>query len=263
MATKINHTFLIKGQDPYKIFAEYKAGAANRPVVRKGKLRVAQAAPILAETFGTTNHDPMFTLKDRNNNTVIIATSGHNDFEVFTTTGGTLAQGGRCRCCQEDFTDVAIGYPVAYQEHRVLINTAGDARYKNLYTFWVEDRFCCFECALYYLRVMLARPNDNRDPVLQNSEHWLNMLYRLMHPNSPPLRAAPDPKLLASNGSKLTKEQWLDRRHVYKQTDRILMIPAKREYVQQTVNRPILAIAQPQEYSLANPLAISASVPST
>ena len=262
MATRINHTFLIKGQDPYKLLAEYKAGAANRPVVRKGKMKVVQAAPMLAETFGTTNRDPIFTVKDRNNNTVIIATSGHHDFEVFTATGGTLAQGGRCRCCLEDFTGVAIGYPVAYQEHRVLTNTTGIAQYKNLYTFWVEDRFCCFECALYYLRVISARPNDCRDPTTQSSEQWLNMLYRLMYPGSPPLRQSADPKLLQSNGSHLTRAQWLDRRHTYRVTDRILMIPAKREYVQQAVNRPILAIAQPQDYSLMNALSSTMLVPS-
>ena len=86
---------------------------------------------------------------------------------------------------------------------------------------------------------MLARPNNQRDPILQSSEHWLIMLYRLMHPGASTLRPAPDPKLLQGT---LTREQWLDRRHVYKQTDRIVIIPAKREYIQQVVNRPIVAI---------------------
>lgn len=240
MATKINPTFLIKGIDPYQAFAKYKAGAANRPVVRKGKLRVVQSAPMLAEKYGATNESAIFTVKDRNNNSVVIATSDHADYEVFTSSGGMLPAGGRCRTCQEQFTTVGIGYPVAFQEHRILTNVNGPAQYSNLYTFWVEDKFCSFECALHYVRFMLARPNNQRDPILQSSECWLIMLYRLMHPGAPTLRPAPDPKLLQGT---LTREQWADRRHVYKQTERIVMIPAKREYMQQVINRPIVAIA--------------------
>jgi hypothetical protein len=129
-----------------------------------------------------------------------------------------------------------LGYPIGYQEQLILPNNLedGPARYRIMYVFWVEERFCSFECALGYIRLILARPADFRDPTLKESERLLKVLFSLTYPeNATPLRPAQDPRLLQSNGGSLTKEQWQDARHVYIRTDRVLLIPAKVEYLQQ------------------------------
>lgn len=243
MATRITPTFLLKGVDPNKILADYQAGVYSRPIVVKSKIRIAQNTSILAPTYGSTNQDPIFAVKDRNNNSVVIATTGHSDFEIFTRTGGNLPVGGRCEHCRDEFEHTAIGYPVGYQEQTILTNDTADvkqAQYRVLYVFWVEGRFCDFECALGYLRIMLGRPATYRDTTLRDSERMLRHLHKLTHPTAAPLRPAQDPRLLQSNGGSLTKEVWKDHRHLWVRSDRILMIPAKAEYVQQNFTNPTM-----------------------
>lgn len=245
MATRVTPTFLLKGLDPNKLLTDYQAGFFSRSSIVKTKITIAQNTAILAPTYGTTNQSPVFCVKDRNNCSVIIATTGHADYEVFTRTGGDLPVGGRCDHCKDDFTHTAVGYPVGYQELTALTNDETDskkARYRVLYIFWVEGKFCTFECALGYVRIILSRPSDYRDTTLRDSERMLKTLYKLTYPTAPLLRPAQDPKLLRINGGSLTKEEWQDNRHVYIRTDRILMIPAKVEYVQQNFINPVMTI---------------------
>ena len=63
-----------------------------------------------------------------------------------------------------------------------------------------------------------------------------------MYPTAAILRPAQDPRLLRLNRGSLTKEEWQDQRHIYIRTDRILMIPAKVEYIQQNFLNPVMAI---------------------
>lgn len=240
MATRVTPTFLLKGLDPHKLLADYQAGFFSRPVTNKTKIQISQNKTILAPIYGSTNHSPIFCVKDKNNSSVIIATTGHADYEVFTKSGGDLPVGGRCDKCKEDFTCTSMGYPVGYQEITVLTNddNSTEARYRVLYVFWVEGKFCSFECTLGYIRAVLSLPADYRDTTLRDSERMLKTLYKLTYPDAPPLRPSQDPKLLQVNGGSLTKEQWQDSAHIYVRTDRVLMIPAKVEYMRQKFVEP-------------------------
>jgi len=245
MATRIVPTFLLKGLDPNRLFADYQSGVFARQPVHKSKITISQNTTILAPSYGTTNQSPIFCIKDRNNCSVVIATTGHTNFEVFTSTGGNLPTGGRCDFCKEDFTETAIGYPVGYQETLILTNddpNPKNSHYRIIYTFWVEGEFCSFECALGYIRILLSHPSDYRDTTIRDSERLLKLLYKFMYPTAGILRPAQDPKLLRSNKGSLTKEEWKDNRHIYIRTDRILMIPAKIEYLQQNFLNPVMAI---------------------
>jgi len=242
MSTHITPTFLLKGVDPDKLLADYHSGFFSRPITAKQKIVIAHNTTILAPTYGINNHDPIFCMKDRNNCSVVIATTGHSDFEVFTRTGGELPIGGRCDHCKQDFSNIAVGYPLGFQEQTVLTNDDTDpknARYRILYVFWVEGEFCSFECALGYIRMILSLPSDHRDTSLRDSERMLKILYKLTYPTAPQLRPAQAPRLLLSNKGSLTKEQWEEMRHIYVRTDRVLMIPAKVEYVQQYFLNPV------------------------
>lgn len=242
MATRVTPTFLLKGLDPNKLLIDYQAGVFSRPPISKKKITIAQNTAILAPKYSTSNYASVFCMKDRNNCSVIIATTNQSDFQVFTETGGQLPVGGRCKHCLEDFTGTAVGIPVANQELTVLTNTdpnPRNARYRVIYVFWVEKRrFCTFECALGYIQMMLSRSSEYRDTTIRDSERLLRLLFKLQYPTAGPLRPAQDPDLLGA----LTKEEWKDQRHVYIRTDRVLMIPAKVEYVQQNFINQMVAI---------------------
>ncbi len=236
MATRVMPTFLLKGVDPAKLLSDYHAGVFSRPIPVKAPIRVAHNSSVLAPTYGTSNQDPIFTIKDRNNNSVVIATSNHAPFETFTSSGGTLPKGGRCEFCRDDFEHTIIGYPLAYEEETILTPSMEDPTqsvYRVIYIFWVEGRFCSFECCLAYVRNTMMRPADHRDTMIRDSERMLKLLHKLSYPASGSLRTAQDPRLLKCNGGPLSREEWLDQRHTFVRTDRVLMIPAKAEYIQQ------------------------------
>lgn len=240
MATKINFTFLLRGIEPAKILTDYQNGYFSRPREVKSKFRIAQNTTILAPTYGNSNQAGIYAIKDRNNSNVVIATTNQANFEVFTKTGGELPKGGRCPVCLQDFDHEAIGYPLAYQETTILTNADPDPKkgvYRIIYTFWVDDaRFCCFEHAYWYVRNILIRPADQRDTTIRNSEQLLQLLFMFMHPGKKLLLPANDPKLLISNKGSLTNEEWQNNRHLYVATDRVVVIPLKREYIQQHFN---------------------------
>jgi hypothetical protein len=248
MTTRVSPAFLLKGLDPIKLLSDYQAGFFSRQITNKSTIKISQNKTILAPTYGNTNHSPVFCVKDRNNCSILIATTGHENYEVFTSTGGGLPLGGRCDFCKEDFDHTAMGYPLGYQEITALTtDDSGNHRYRILYTFWVEGEFCSFECALGWIQSILSRPADFRDTTLRDSGSMLLFLHKLMYPNSGPLRPSQDPKLLRSRKGSLTKEEWKDYHHVYIRTDRVLMIPAKVEYVQQNFLNPVMAIDYPRE----------------
>lgn len=243
MATRINPTFLLKGIDIHKLIADYQNGAFNRPWTYNKKIKLSHTTTSLAPKYGMSNKDPIFCVKDKHNCNVVFATSGHTDFEVFTRNNGTLPVGGRCSFCNEDFTQTALGYPIGYREQLILVPNQEEpskSQYRIVYVFWVEGRFCSFECALGYIRLIMSRPADFRDSTLKDSERMLKLLYSMSYPdNKKTLRPAQDPRLLQINGGSLTKEQWQDSRHIYVRTDRVLMIPAKVEYLQQNFNTQV------------------------
>ena len=251
MAVRVNPTFLLKGVNPQQIMADYAAGLFNRGTHNKSKIPIAKSNIILAPTYGKTNRDPVFCVKDRNNSNVIIATTSHADFQVFNNTGGKLAAGGRCEWCHSDFADTHIGYPIAFQETNVLVSDGGansqNHRNKVMYTFWVEGRFDSFECMLAYVKKMLSRPSNYRESTMRDCERWGRLMYRLTYPSAGALRPAQDPRLLALNGGSLTYDEWNDGRHIYARTDRVLMIPAKVEYVMQNFNNTAVPIELTRE----------------
>lgn len=245
MTTRHIPTFILKGVDPVVLLSDYQSGFFTRPHTVKARFSVESNDPILAPSYGETNKDPIFTFKDRNNCSVIFATTEHETFKVFTSTGGQLPEGGRCDYCKEDFTHTAIGYPIDAQEQTILTNDSNDvtkAVYRVYYVFWTEGEFCDFECMLGYIRNILSRPAEYRDTTLRDSERMAKKLYYLTYPNAPPLRPASDPRLLKSRRGSLTREQWKNQSHIYVRTDRVLMIPAKVEYIQQNFLNPATTI---------------------
>lgn len=232
MSTRVVPTILLKGINPTLLFEEYKKGTFSYLPTSKNKIKYANNANILAPSYGKDNSFPIFCLKDKNNCDVIRTTTGFNDYEIYTKTGGNLPVGGRCEYCREDFETTAIGYPLNYEEKTILLSDSENV-YRTIYTFWVEGKFCSFECALGYVRIILSKPSDYKDTTTRDSERLLKLLYKLMHPDAGILRPAQEPRLLITNGGALTKEQWQNSKHIYTRTDKIVIIPAKVEYLQQ------------------------------
>ncbi len=250
MATKINPTFLLKGLDINKVIADYQSGVFSRPISSKSKIVISNNTTILAPVYGTTNQAPIYSIKDRNNCSVVIATTGHVDYELYTLNGGQMPDGGRCDCCKKDFEHKVIGYPLSYQEATILTNSdLGVPVYRTIYKFWMDGCCCSFECAYWEVEKMLEKSSNYRDNTIRDSSRMLQMLYKLMHPDGPPLRMAQNPRLLNVHGNRgsLTRQQWEDKKHIYVRTDRIFLMPAKVEYIQQHFQHSIISLDQTRD----------------
>ena len=247
MSTHVTPTFILKGLDPNKLLSDYQSGFFSRTPISKSEIVISENTTILAPIYGSSNYDPVFRIKDKNNSSVIIATTGDDNFQIFTRTGGSLIVGGRCDYCKQDFSEVSIGYPLGYKECTILTNDDSIPRYRILYSFWVEGELCSFECALSELRRTLSGSET-----IGNSERLLKMLHKFMYPNAKILRPAQDIKLLRENRGSLTKNEWIDPKHVYVRTDRILMIPAKVEYIRQNFLNPVMTIDYPKNSTVSS-----------
>ena len=235
MSVQNKHTFLLKGIDPNKLLNDYKSGKFLIVPENIKKFPLAQNNNLMIPTYGTSDSDPIFSIKDKNNNTVVIATTNHDNYELFMNNDGeSPSMGGRCDFCKRDFDTQNVGYPVAHEEYTLLIND-DVPYYKIHYVFWVHGETCSLECSLSEIREQQCRNSKYRKNLTKNSEYMLRKLFKLMHPNSETLRPAQYPKLLKINKGSLTKEQWENPKFLYKSTDRILMLPIKIEYLQKNV----------------------------
>lgn len=245
MVTKHIPTFTLKGVDPIKLMTDYNSGyfTIDRPIA--SKIKLVEEGAIIAPIYGSSNSDAIFSIKDKNNSNIVIATSGHDNFEHYFSNGGQMPVGGRCDACKRDFKGPVVGYPVKFEIKHILINNPNnpddpdDGLYRVIYIFWVEGEFCSFEHALYYVRKHHTLPYKYRDCNLRDSENLLKLLYRLKFPRAGELYPCNDPRLLKSHRGSLTDEQWENKNLQYEDTHRLHIIPVKREYIQQLCNHPI------------------------
>ena len=235
MSVQTKYTFLLKGIDPNKLLSDYKSGKFSVVSENVKKFPLAPNNKLIAPVYGTSDSDPVFSIKDKNNNSIVIATAGHDNYELFMANNGEPpCIGGRCDFCKRDFDTQNIGYPVAHEEYTLLVND-DEPHYKIHYVFWMHTETCSLECGLSEIRKHQCRRSEHKDNLSKNSESMIHKLFKLMYPGSGVLRPAQDPKLLKINKGSLTKEEWENPKFLYKQTDRILMLPIKLEYLQKEI----------------------------
>ena len=235
MSVQNKHTFLLKGVDPVKLLDEYKKGIFTVLPNDIKKYPLAQSNKLIASVYSTSSDDPIYSMKDKNNNTVIIATTGSENYELYMNNNGDPPPiGGICDFCKRCFDNQNLGYPVSHEEYTLLVN-ADNPYYKLHYVFWMYGETCSLECSLSEIRKLQGKTADFRDSLTRNSEYMLHKLFKLMYPNELVLRPAQNPKLLKTNKGSLTQEEWEDRNFLYKKTDRVLMMPIKMEYLQKAI----------------------------
>lgn len=227
---KITPTFLLKGISPKILLEKYLA--EQFPNREKKKISISKSSCILLSPYTDCNNTGVFYLKDKHNSKLIVATSGHENVQVYNKNGEYPPVGGRCRSCMCDFTHTSIGYPIAYQEMTLLVDEekGGPPVYKIIHKFWTEAIFCSFECALYHIKSFTQNRSNTFGTYMQDSERYLKLLYRITYPDEKMVTCSKDPLLLISNGGSLTREQWMDKTHNYIRSHKILLLPSKMEY---------------------------------
>jgi hypothetical protein len=231
MSTSVTPTILLRGIVLNKLVQNYRAGRFNRSIPPHRLLPVDSSSIVLAPSYSSNSDDPIFTVKDRHNVSVVVATAGHELHTVFQSDPASVIS-GICETCGVHYTSGGVGYPLAYEDKMVcLTDTEGVARIRIVHTFWVEGTFHSYSCALRHVRLVLARPLQLRDPALRDTENLLRLMHRLSYPRAGPLVMAKDPRLLKRRGGSLTEEEWNIDHQTYTHTSRVFAVPTKTEYL--------------------------------
>lgn len=229
---RIEPTFFLKGIDPEKLIKDYQTGLFSRPVVTKNKLITINQNSIIAPIYSDDSKEGVFVVRDRHNIKIIIATGGHIEHDLFVKQNKYI--GGQCKICMSTYDYFMPGYPILHEEHTVL-NT--DKKLETWQVFWCKDpNYCSFECQYYYLKNLAARSITNRDATSLDSIRLLKFLHKLIYPDAAPLVPSNQPELLTTAKGSLEPADWKDRRHTYIRTDRVMIIPAKTEFVRQQIS---------------------------
>jgi len=186
-------TLVLRKIDPVKVVAAYACGAYAQVAFPTVKVTVQASA--VPSTTGQT-----ITIRDNNNCLVVIHMSNHPIIK------SQPVYKPRCFWCLQDITGTPC--PVPYAKSQAWVE--GEVRS----VFECCDVCCTYECALAYARSFL------RDP---RTEVYTRVLHTLTHPGAPPLRPAPDFRMLDANGGTMTVDEYRHGATTYTQLPSIVV----------------------------------------
>ena len=137
-----------------------------------------------------------------------------------------------CWTCHQHYTHQPVGIPVAFHESNELDDSG---KYQIKYNYSVENRYCTFQCVLYWLRHWKESQSSN-----DTKEVLLRQLYHQLYPEEQPLKPCKDPRLLIGNGGSLSHEEWSRSTSCYFPIRQIVVGPARTEFLV-TGNNKVLA----------------------
>ena len=219
--------------NPAGVHKKYLDSFFDRPVPQKEGIKIAQNDNKLTTVYSNNQLQGVFSIKDRYNNPIVIATTEFTNLIIHGTGGSVNGAVGRCDCCKRDFPIVKDGgnknegpggYPYSYDRQTLLENN----KYVVKHIFFIKGQLCSYQCCLYWMNLLKLNPD------------LLHSMYKIHHPNAPPLRESNDPRLLISNGGSLTEDEWLDEKYQFRETNKnIKFIPMRTEFQrQETINQP-------------------------
>lgn len=226
--------FVLRGVNPAQVLRELAGGAFNRPAPILPKLAIVSNEPTMTEVYGTSDDDGVYTSRTKSGTDLIYATSGHTHLQMFCRTGHPRT-GGRCDECKQDFTQTALGYPIAYHREDILLP---NGKYQPMHTFWVEGEFCTYNEMLEYAHAhRLATASKYTADVI----YWIHLMFHLQYPEAKQLRPANSSRLRIDRGGSLPPEKHGDPRYYYRASDFVKLVPAKRSYEQTNNERSLTA----------------------
>jgi hypothetical protein len=222
-----NPAFWLRGVDIKLIEKQYKDGFYANISLPETKIMINRDVPVLAPQYGTSHIEGIYSIKNKLNQAMIIATTMDKPFRSFVE-AGQRPKGGRCWWCRYDFTTEVCGSVIGQSSH--LDENTG----QTIHIFWIYGIMCDNACVLAHDRDKASRLPQKRDPSLQGSESGLKFLHKLEHPYDEELQPAGDWSLLDINGGSLAREQYKSKKYTYQKLGNLIIIPAKMSYLQKS-----------------------------
>jgi len=240
-----NPTFLLREVDPQAVITQYLAGQFTYPTT---KVQIATTSVELMEpVYGTDPQAGLYTIKDKSNNRLVMATTNQNHYDLYKSNGERMPLGGCCEICKRTFTTQALGI---IMDINTLVMVDEQGVFHPKLQVWMEGCMDTFECVLFATRRELSKMSQYRT-CSDAAERHLHKLFCIMYPTQKEaLTPCNDPRLLECNGGSLNYEQWCNRYHQYQDTGRVIAIPAKGEWMRQQYGAAshVMPARQPMVY---------------
>lgn len=236
LAVKITESLMLRRIDPVDMLRRYLAGDLIKIEIPKDKISISSSFIDLSQRIGNDSSSRSYRFNDKTNSGQIIVTTNHNEFNSFKDlTEGKLAEGklpeGRqpekgkrwCLWSKREITGESIGIPIAMDIDR----------YTNKITFYVEDTYYNFGCAMAALKRNYLCHRHYKDPLYMDAEQMLHCMYYRLYPEKIGTRIveAKDWRLLDLNGGPLTEEEYDSDQQSYIGIPNVVIIPIKRQYI--------------------------------
>jgi len=216
----ITPTFFLRGVDPIQVLTRYLDGTFQVPDVNLGgSLPESEGNLRLTPAYGTDSSSAIYALRDKAHHHLIYTTN-HGAYTA--AQDETPPPSYPCPWCRQQARGPTIGPPV--RMHRVMTGTS-----EHLYFDIDTPIYCTFQCCLADLRQQQGNLST-QNPLYLDTETMLKLMYQRLYPDKPPLRPAPDWRLLTANGGCLPPDDYYGNSQTFLRTGNITCLPIKVEY---------------------------------
>lgn len=228
-AIKITESLMLRRVDPVDMLKKYLAGEFVRTEIPAEKVSMSSFVNV-DHRIGNDTNAKIYRLTDKTNVGQVIVTTNHDQYSY----AKNISDGKQpvkrknwCLWSKREINEESVGIPVAMEIDR----------YNNKITFYVEDAYYNFECAIAGLKRLYSCHRNYKDPLYMDAEQMLHCMYYRLYPDriGTRINEAKDWRLLDINGGPLTEEEYDSDQHKYIQLPNVVIIPIKRQYIKLTV----------------------------
>lgn len=225
-AIKITETLMLRRIDPVDMLRRYLAGDFSKVTIPKDKVNISSAFINLSQRIGRDQNSKIYRFNDKTNFGQIVVTTGHDQYQY--ANDAICGKNPKrpktwCLWSKREITDEPIGIPIAMETDR----------HTGKITFYCEDTYANFGCALAGLKRIYSCHRNYKDPLYMDAEQMLHCMYHRMHPEKTGTRIkeANDWRLLDINGGPLTEEEYDSEQYGYIAIPNVAVLPVKRQYI--------------------------------
>lgn len=219
-AVKITETLMLRRIDPVESFKKYLLGDYKNITIPKDKAIISSSFINLNQKIGNDENFSIYRFNDKTNYGQLIVTTNHKQYSEYK---DNVKNKKWCLWSRREIKENAIGIPISMEIDR----------HTNKITFYIEDTYANFECAMASLKRIYSCHRNYKDSLYMDAEQMLHCMYYRMYPDKIGTRIteAKDWRLLDINGGPLSEEEYDSDQHGYIQIPNVVIIPIKRQYV--------------------------------
>jgi len=216
---------MLRRVDPVDMLKKYLAGEFIKTEIPTDKVSISSFAN-LNQRIGNDANSKIYRFNDKTNVGQIVVTTNHDQYSYTKDIiDGKQPVKGKtwCKWSKREITGESIGIPIAMEIDRN----------SNKITFYVEDTYYNFSCAMAGLKRLYSCHRNYKDPLYMDAEQMLHCYYYRLYPDriGTRINEAKDWRLLDINGGPLTDEEYDSEQCSYIQIPNVVIIPIKRQYV--------------------------------